>query len=66
VADVFEEDREECVASAAMRQALRVALDAIEGIRQPLDDLGGEDGNGAAGGTDVRRGDPPRETPTSA
>jgi hypothetical protein len=61
---VTDEDREECVA-AAMHRALRVALDAIEGIRQPLDDLGGEDGNGAAGGTDARHGDLPSETPTS-
>ena len=65
VADVTEEDREACVASAAMRRALRVALDAIEGIRQPLDDLGGEDGNGAVGRTDVRYTDLPSETPTT-
>jgi hypothetical protein len=57
VADVIDEAPGASPTSAAMRRALLAALAAIEGIRQPLDDLGDEGGDGDAGGS---RSDPLR------
>ena len=48
--------------SEALRRALLVALDAIEGVREPLDDLGGGD---EAEDSGPIRYDPPCQAPAS-
>ena len=62
MADVIDEDPKALAESDAMRRALLAALAAIEGIREPLDDLHGD---ADAEGSEVVRGDQPREAPST-
>ena len=62
MADVIDEDPKALAESDAMRRALLAALAAIEGIREPLDDLHGD---ADAEDSEAVRGDQPREAPST-